>query len=461
MMRLRLHLNSLIVRLLLACIGVLCLLTGALGTYFYHSVRLAQEHRIETVLSGRAAYFARLVSEMYPLEELKERPLLVARMLGAERDVLAFRHTSGDPVIEVNPDRLPLPPVLDAERPLIRQTVTTDGVEVYWASVRTRALTTNDTIDVLVGHPMSEERAMLATFRDRFFMATLAGVAMAAAIAFCLLKRGLQPVHQMATRAAEVHPGQLHVRLDVKTAPSELRALAAAFNAMLDRLADGYQRLSQFSADLAHEIRTPLGILIGQTQVTLVQPRSPEEYRAILESNLEEFESLNRLSENMLFLARADEGRQQVERSAIDLDRELGKILDYFEGLALERDMAFSLEASGTASASADLFRRAIGNLIVNAIRHGREGTTIRIRADASEGQATVHVINAVDDLSSVQLHRLFDRFYQADQARSGNSASHGLGLAIVDAIMRLHGGSAEVSCPQAGEIRFRLVFPG
>ncbi|WEX85696.1 heavy metal sensor histidine kinase (plasmid) [Sinorhizobium numidicum] len=439
---------------------VLCVLTGALGIYFYHSVRSSQEQRIETIVSGRASYYARLVSEMYPIDELKQRPLLIAKMLGAERDVLAFRHPSGEVVIEVNPDGIPLPPPSTAAASSITRTVTSDGIEVYWSSVQAKAMETNQPIEVLAGHPMTDERAMLATFRDRFLMATIAGVIVAAAIAYALLRRGLLPVRDMATKAAEVHPGQLHVRLDVIHAPTELRALAGAFNAMLDRLTDGYQRLSQFSADLAHEIRTPLGVLIGQTQVTLAQPRSVDEYKSVLESNLEEFEHLNRLSENMLFLARADEGRQVVDKDTVDMDRELHKIADYFEGLALERDMRFSIEAAGAANVSADLFRRAVGNLVVNAIRHGREGTTVRLRSACVGENAIVEVENEGVSLSPEQLDRLFDRFYRADAARSGSSSSHGLGLAIVDAIMRLHAGAADVSCPEEGMIRFRLSFP-
>lgn len=452
--------SSLILRLMASHVSVLCVLAGALGIYFYHSVRSSQEQRIETIVSGRASYYARLVSEMYPIDELKERPLLIAKMLGAERDILAFRHPSGEVVIEVNPDGIPLPPPSTAAASSSTRTVTSDGIEVYWSSVQAKAVETNQPIDVLAGHPMTDERAMLATFRDRFLMATIAGVIVATAIAYGLLRRGLLPVRDMATRAAEIHPGQLHVRLNVVDAPTELRALAGAFNAMLDRLTDGYQRLSQFSADLAHEIRTPLGVLIGQTQVTLAQPRSLDEYKSVLESNLEEFEHLNRLSENMLFLARADEGRQAVDKVTLDMDRELHKIADYFEGLALERDMRFSIEAEGVANVNADLFRRAVGNLVVNAIRHGREGTTVRLRSASAGDRMIIEVENEGAGLSPDQLGRLFDRFYQADAARSGSSSSHGLGLAIVDAIMRLHAGVADVSCPEEGMLRFRLSFP-
>lgn len=451
--------SSLVARLLLSYVLVLSLLTGTLGVYFYHSVRGEQERRIETIVSGRVTYFARLVSQAYSLSELKERPLLVAKMLGAERDVLVFRKPSGEVLIEVNPDTIPLPPPA-TETPFTQRTLTPEGTEVFWAAEQIKALGTDTLVEVLAGHPMTNERAMLARFRDRFLMATIAGVALATALAYGLLRRGLSPVRAMAARTREIHPGRLDVRLDASGAPSELRSLALAVNAMLDRLADGYQRLSQFSADLAHEIRTPLGVLIGQTQVTLAQPRSSDEYRTMLESNLEEFEHLTRLSENMLFLARADEGRQAIDRVEVDMARELSKIADYFEGLALERDMSFEIEASGTANVSLDLFRRAVGNLVANAIHYGHAGKTIRLRAERRSDQAVVEVENEGEYLSADQLVRLFDRFYRGDTARSGTATSHGLGLAIVAAIMRLHAGAAQASCSQDGVICFRLSFP-
>ncbi|MDC7746561.1 heavy metal sensor histidine kinase [Rhizobium binxianense] len=457
--------SSLMLRMTVSYVAVLCILSATLGTYFYHSVRQSQEQRIESLTSGRASYYARLVHEMYSVAELHDRPLLIASMLGAERDVLVFRRPSGEVVIEVNQDEIPLPQLLPDTKghgfaAVAFKTTTAAGTEVYWASARTTALQSNSPLEVIAGYQMTNERAMLAAYRERIILSTVAGVAAATLVAYGLLRRGLRPVHDMAAKAAEIHPGRLDLRLDPMAAPAELRALARAFNATLDRLADGYQRLSQFSADLAHEIRTPLGVLIGQTQVTLAKPRTSDEYQLVLESNLEEFERLSRLAENMLFLARADHGSQQIERTRIDMGGELQKIADYFEGPAFERNVSFSIEADGIACANLDLFRRAVSNLVFNAIRHGREGSIVRLCATSAGDQAIVEVENRGSSPSPEQLSRLFDRFYRADPSRSAATESHGLGLAIVDAIMRLHRGEAEVSCPEHDLIRFRLSFP-
>jgi two-component system heavy metal sensor histidine kinase CusS len=275
------------------------------------------------------------------------------------------------------------------------------------------------------------------------------------------LRRTLRPVREIATRAAQISPASLAVRLDSKAAPVELRQLTQAFNAMLDRLDDGYQRLSQFSADLAHEIRTPVGALIGQTQVTLAKSREPDEYQQLLESNLEELNRLSHIAENILFLAHADHAALTIDRESVDLNGELVRIAEYFEGPADERGMRFEVDAQGVAAVNPMLCRRAINNLVVNAVRYGANNTVVRLRGKQDAAGATVVVENDGEPIPPDQLDRLFDRFYRSDAARSAFTESNGLGLAIVRAIMNLHGGSARVLCPSPGVVRFELRFPG
>ena len=235
---------------------------------------------------------------------------------------------------------------------------------------------------------------MLAAYRNRIVLATLIGMLAATLLAWYVLRRALRPVREIAARAAQISPASLSVRLDSNAAPVEMRQLTRAFNAMLDRLADGYQRLSQFSADLAHEIRTPVGALIGQTQVTLAKPREPDEYQQLLESNLEELNRLSHIAENILFLAHADHAALSVEREPVDLHAELIRIADYFEGPADERGMRFEVDAQGVASVNPMLCRRAINNLVVNAVRYGASDTVVRLRGTQDAQGATVVVEN-------------------------------------------------------------------
>jgi two-component system heavy metal sensor histidine kinase CusS len=443
---------------------IACTVIAALGAYFYHSERIALEHRADIALMSRAEHFSRLARQMYTVNELKARPLLFESMLGAEQDVLIFRRPGEPPFIDVNPEHVPVPNLGDtrAHEPGlggITETSLPDGVRVHWTYATTIAREDGQPVTVIAGHPLTSEARVLAEYRERIILATLAGALAATLLAHGVLRRGFRPVHEIAMRAAQITPTSLSMRLDSRQAPDELRQLTDAFNAMLDRLAEGYQRLSQFSADLAHEIRTPVNVLIGQTQVTLAQTRDVDEYQQTLESNLEELNRLSHLAENMLFLARADHAALAIEREPVTLADELNKIAEYFEGIADERGMRFDVDARGALWANPMLCRRAINNLVVNAVRYGASDTVVRLKGEEDERGSTVVVEND-GQISSDLMGRLFDRFYRADAARSRFTESSGLGLAIVKAIMSLHGGTASVSCPAPSVVRFELHFP-
>jgi two-component system heavy metal sensor histidine kinase CusS len=199
---------------------------------------------------------------------------------------------------------------------------------------------------------------------------------------------------------------------------------------------------------------------MGQTQVALHQARNADEYQRVLESNLEELNRLRQIAENILFLAQVDHDTLVVERAPLALLGELQKIADYFEGLADEQGLRFEVLASGTAFVNAPLCRRAINNLVINAVRYGARDTTIRLIGTQAPDAAIIAVENEGAPVAIGQLGRLFDRFYQGDAARSRPTESNGLGLAIVKAIMVLHGGQAGVSSARPGSIRFELRFP-
>ncbi|GAB2901921.1 heavy metal sensor histidine kinase [Paraburkholderia jirisanensis] len=457
--------RSLITRTTVSFALIACAVIAALGMYFYHSARASLEHRADVALMSRVEHFSRLVRQMYTVNELKERPLLFESMLGAEQDVLIFRRQGEVPFIDVNPERVPVPALGGGTMPHepaladIVETVLPNGVRVHWAYASALAREDGLPVEVIAGHPLSGEERVLAEDRLRILMALLAGALAATLLAYVVLRRGLRPVRDIAMHAAQISPTSLSVRLDSRAAPAELRQLTDAFNAMLDRLADGYQRLSQFSADLAHEIRTPVNVLIGQTQVTLAKTRDVDEYQQTLESNLEELNRLSKLAENMLFLAHADHAALTIDREPVGLADELHKIADYFEGIADERGMRFHIDAHGALWANPMLCRRAINNLVVNAVRYGASDSVVRLMGRQDEQGSTVVVEND-GEISSDLLGRLFDRFYRADAARSRLTESSGLGLAIVKAIMNLHGGIATVSCPAPHVVRFELRFP-
>ena len=270
-------------------------------------------------------------------------------------------------------------------------------------------------------------------------------------------RSGLRPLRRMGEVAASVSAHSLTQRLPQQHMPAELAELAQAFNAMLGRLDDAFQRLSAFSADIAHELRTPLSNLLTQTQVILTQPRPLEDYREALHSNLEELQWMAQLVNDMLYLAKADHGLLVPRREPLALADEVDALLEFFTLLA--DDGQISLVREGTAHASGDrgMLRRALSNLLDNALRFTPPGGEVRVRI---EDGVRLSVENTGEGIPTELRPRLFDRFYRADPARHEGSSEHaGLGLAITQSIVRAHGG--RIYCESgAGWTRFVIELP-
>ncbi|HAU97047.1 MAG TPA: two-component sensor histidine kinase, partial [Serratia marcescens] len=344
----------------------------------------------------------------------------------------------------------------------VRGGETAQGVPLRAASAMVR-LEDGSLLQISAAHVMVNEQKMLARYLWRIVAAVIVAFLLIALLGYGVMRRGLKPLWRMAAQASQIAPNTLSTRLSEQGAPKELQQLTRSFNAMLDRLNEGYQRLTQFSADLAHEIRTPVGALMGQCQVALYQSRSVEEYETLLSNNMDELERISRMVENILFLARAGEAQSALNYSRLDVAAELRRVADYFEGLAEERGIALSCEGEGELKADAMLFQRALSNLVANAVRYADENSLIVLRAERRADAWWVQVINQGPPIAPAQLEKLFDRFYRADSARSAGSHASGLGLSIVRAIMTLHGGEVRAECTgraSAASLIFSLRFP-
>jgi two-component system heavy metal sensor histidine kinase CusS len=444
---------------------IAALVVSAVGFYLYYSIEKELIRRADYQVSGRVQYFRQLLATDFPLTQLSHSPQLFENMLGNEQDVLQFRLQNSAPIINVNPSHLALPdtpPVADgAELTLadIQRLTAADGTPVRYISAAVR-MQNGETVVISAAHFMNAESQMLAAFRLEIMGAVLLAYLLIAALGYSVIRRGLRPLRKMAQEAASIHPTSLGTRLSTEDAPQELQPLILSFNAMLDRLADGYERLTQFSADLAHEIRTPVGAVMGHCQVALYQPRSTEEYETLLANNMEELERISRMVENILFLARASHAHSVLNITPLVLASETERVADYFEGLAEERDMRLVCQGDGTLYADAILFQRALSNLVANAIRYGDEGTEIRVQVEQVAANTLIHVDSQGEPIPAEKRGKLFDRFYRADASRSEGGSSNGLGLSIVQAIMALHQGSASVSSLAQGKTRFTLQFP-
>lgn len=284
----------------------------------------------------------------------------------------------------------------------------------------------------------------------------LAGVMLAAA---AVVGIGLSPLRRLSRAVSRVNARQLDERLDPVDLPRELVEFAEAFNAMLDRLGDSVTRLSQFSADLAHEMRTPLATLLARTQIVLSQHRNPEELADVLVQNVEEVQRLSRLVTDMLFLAQADQARQALQVEHVDAGAEARRVAEFLSLGAEERGLSFRVHGAGSALADRGLLQRALTNLMANAVRHARRDSVISVEIESRSQGTSIAVENVGEEIPREHLDRLFERFYRADPARQREAGGTGLGLSIVQAIMTLHGGKADASLPAPGRVRFTLYF--
>jgi two-component system heavy metal sensor histidine kinase CusS len=322
----------------------------------------------------------------------------------------------------------------------------------------TVTLADDDPYDIVVSMDRRADALLLRNLLLTALTAAPFALALVSLSGLAIVKFGLRPLRRFQKAAAQVTASNLSTRIDPHGLPAELQGSCLAFNAMLERLNDSVSRLSDFSSDLAHEMRTPLATLLGRTQVALSRPRSAEELAEVLERNVEELQRLTRLVADMLFLAQADHAEAAIDLVAVDLAEEARKVAEYLELLAHERKVTIEVGGSARAMADRNQARRAMTNLLSNAVRLCSFGTTVTVQAAERDGSAVLEVGNEGATIAPQHHARLFDRFYRVDDARGRDAGGAGLGLAIVKAIMTLHGGSVDVRSG-AGTTTFTLRF--
>jgi two-component system heavy metal sensor histidine kinase CusS len=277
-------------------------------------------------------------------------------------------------------------------------------------------------------------------------------------IAIPVTRRGLRPLEQMKRSLERIGPTHLNERVASANWPRELHPMAIAFDEMLKRLDDSFTRLSQFSADLAHELRTPIANMLGEAQVALSRDRSSAEYRETIESTIGECERLSGIVDNLLFVARADAAREPVARKQFDARAAVEKIAAFYETIAEEHHVAISCTGQGQISADPALFDRALGNLVDNALRFTPENGSIQIALAEHATDFEVAVSDNGSGIAPEHVPRVFDRFYRAESSRGSDGA--GLGLALVKSIVDLHGGTARIHSEIGRGTTVRLTFP-
>jgi len=313
-------------------------------------------------------------------------------------------------------------------------------------SMRIAPLQERPAVRLIVGVDMAPFEHTMRAFVVALTLLLLGAMAVVMGMGWWIARIGLRPLQRLSTEARALRPKTLSQRLQLEHLPVELEDLTVAFNGALGRLEDAYQQLEGFNADVAHELRTPLANLIGGTQVALSRPRSASEFQETLQSNLEELERLRSIVNDMLFLARADQGEAATGVTAADVAHEVEMTIEFFEPLLDETGATVAIEGELRAQATMNiaLFRRALSNLLQNAIEHSAAGARLVVTITPRAGATWISVANPGKTIAATHLPRLFDRFYRVDSSRhdTGEIHGHGLGLAIVKAVASMHGGA-------------------
>lgn len=365
---------------------------------------------------------------------------------------------------------------LESNPVVFRTTRGPDGDEWRAAVMRWTAAGTSTSenahgwVEVLLDR--SRDQGVLQGFRTEAGVVLVGALVVSALLGYALARRGLQPLDTLRQRVRRIDARSLDLRLAMPDAPREVTLLTESFDEMLGRLQGAFDALSTRSAALAHEIRTPLHVMRQQAEVALRRARTPEEYREILGSSLEELDRLRRLADDTLFLARTADPRAAVSREPLDTVEELGDVVTYLDALAEESEVELALVAPAGLVVNADraLLRRAIVNLVTNALRHTPPGGRITLRASraAEHGATTVSVEDTGEGLSPELLEKAFEPYARGpagsstspDAARLGVPSGAGLGLAIVRGIMEIHGGTATLASEPGRGTRVTLLFP-
>jgi two-component system heavy metal sensor histidine kinase CusS len=453
---------SLLRRLTCAFALAALLVFALMGAFLYRSLSRELQRRDDIEITGKLAQFEQLVRDAGSIDAVRANPSMFHEVLLSHPGVYLgiFDEHNRVLVEHVDQNLVDLGPVVRGEHPV--GTPYTCNIALTGSSrcvFAEKSLPSREVVRVVLVRAASDRQSLLESYRVDIWVAVALGAALVGTLGYAVARRGFSPVKSIGRQTSRIEAHSLNERLDIQGGPVELQEIALSVNRMLDRLERAFVRLSQFSSDLAHDMRTPLANVISSSQVTLSRTRTTEEYEALIDSNIEECERLQRMIENMLFLARTDNAQQVLRVAELDARGELGRLASYFQGLAEEADIHFIVEGNARVAADATLFRRAVSNLMSNALEHAFAGSSVELSASESARYAVVEVTNQGHEIAPEHVDKIFERFYRVDASRHGSAKNTGLGLAIVKSIMELHRGKVDVA--SYGErTTFTLYFP-
>ena len=423
---------------------------AAMGLFIYHRVGNALLSSVDSSLDAQVRETIGNAREGHPLVDPD----------ATDGVVVAAVETPDGRILRSSRSGLLLAPIpLPAHGGTARFTGELQGLgEDDWRVVETPATIDGRHVYVVVARSLQARHETLAHLGREFLFAAPAALLLAILAGYGLAAAALRPVEAMRRRAASIRADEPGLRLPVPPARDELQALAVTLNDMLERLEASFERERRFLSDASHELRTPLALLRAELELALRRPRSHDELEAALRSAAEETERLTRLAEDLLLLARSDQGRLPIRSERLPARDLLARVRERFSTRAAQLGRPLTVAECDDVRVDADALRveQALENLVANAFDHGAGAVTLA--AHAENGSVELHVTDEGAGFPHAFVERAFERFSRADEARS--SGGTGLGLAIVDVIARAHGGAAHVANRPGGGSDVWLTLP-
>ncbi len=422
-----------------------------LGLLIGNSVERHFEEQDMEILTGKLELARHALQKVHSQSDLDSVPqLLDDSLIGHHGLAVVVMTAEGQTLFvtrgaEFPQELLTRRPESNIPRPVIWKTK--DGTPFRGVSTMVQTgMVERQPVIVVVATDISHHEHFMNSFRITLWSVVILAMLITGFLGWMAVRRGLAPLHAIKHEAAAITADRLHSRLPTESMPVELVDLAETLNQMLARLEDSFRRLSDFSSDIAHELRTPVSNLLTQTQVMLLRARTIDEYQDVLASNAEELERMAKMIADMLFLAKADNDLVVPNLEAVDLRAEAEGLTSFYEAVAEENSVTLTVDGSATVTGDRLMLRRAMGNLLANAFGHTPRGGYVRIQIGRNgDRMATIQVENSGETIPPEHLPRLFDRFYRADPSRRRLADGVGLGLAITRSIIQAHGGSVSV----------------
>ncbi|MDH0897599.1 MULTISPECIES: heavy metal sensor histidine kinase [Pseudomonas] len=438
-------------------------LVAAFSAFGYFMLSQGLDRIAKSALESKMTSFSHQIAASTSFEDVKSKSHILVDLAMGHTNLYVYIASPSLPAsplltIGVQADRFQ-PSAFPSSNELILKDWQSEPTSLMLTGAQTTQLKDGTTLTVYLTVDRSSDQELLSSLLKWGFASSPLILLIIFIVSWITVRQGLRPLTSFLRVAASISTDNLEHRLPTTGLPSELRQLADGINFMLHRLDNGVQQLSQFSDDLAHELRSPIANLMGKAQVALSRGRTSEEYREVLESCTEELDRVTRIVSDMLFLAQVSHPAALVHFEPVCLQDELERVKDLFLLTAEEKDVEISVTGRGTVRGNRLMIQRAISNLLSNAIRYCPAGSTVGMHIEQNSSVARLSVGNPGSGIAPEHLPHLFERFYRVDKSRARSEGGTGLGLAIVHSIMSLHQGTAGVSVDQDGRTCFYLDF--